>query len=136
MVDNCGIRTYLCALTAFNALGFIYMSNVVVVKGNCTTLTHVLTTVGKTSAAGCGNFVTCGRAFIAGDIDNLNNVLVILITAHGDLYTLTENSALLIDTAAHCGVGTGRDDLGYLHDIFKQGIAPRLARYLTQYFIF
>ena len=48
-------------------------------------LTDVLATVGKTTAAGVRNFVTADRTFVAGDIDNLDDIGIGLISAHSEL---------------------------------------------------
>ena len=88
VIHYCGEGADLGALSAFNAFGLIDMSNVILVKRDSSALTHVLTAVSKTSSAGICYFISCRRTFITGNIDNLNDVGVVLISAHDHLYSL------------------------------------------------
>ena len=74
----------------------------VMVKGNCTTLTNILATVSKTTSAGVSYLIACCGTFIAGDINNLNNIGVFMVTAHSDFNALRKNCTFFINATTHC----------------------------------
>ena len=128
--------TYLGAHTAFNAFRFIDMSDVVVVKGYRAPFTNVLASVGKTASAGIGDLVACRRAFVASDVDNLDNVGVFGVTAHCELDPFGEDRAFLINAAAHCRILARRDHFGNFQYFVEQGIVPCVPCDLAQDLIF
>ena len=112
------------------------MGNVVFVKGDSSPLTYVLTTVGKTSAAGVCNFVSADRTFVACDFDNLDNIGVSLVSAHSELYSFAENSALFINAASHSGGVSRNYDLRNVEQVIKESIRPCLTSDLAKNFVF
>ena len=46
----------------------------IVVKGNGTAFADILASVSKAASAGLGDLIAAHGAFIAGNIDNLNNI--------------------------------------------------------------
>ena len=135
VMDDRGIRADLGALTALNALALVDVSDVVMVKGDRAALADVLTAMRQAAAAGGGDFIAGSRAFVAGDVDDLDHVVVVLVAAHGDLHALAENGALLEDAAAHGGFLAGGDDLGNIKDILQQCAVPGVAGDLTQHLV-
>ena len=136
MVYDCSEGTNLCALTAFHTFGFVDVSNVVVVEGDGASLTYVFTSVCETAAAGIGNFITCGRTFVTSDVDNLNDVGVILVTAHNHFYAFAEDGSFLINTATHGGGLSGNDHLGNVQNFFEQSIVPCASCDFTKHLVF
>ena len=84
-VHNGGIGADTGAGAAVHALGFIDVRNVVM-EGDGALGTDVLAAAGQTPAAGIGHLVAAHGAFVAGDIDDLDDVGVLLIAAHGHPY--------------------------------------------------
>ena len=107
--DDSRVGAHLGTSTALLALGLVDVRHVVLVKGQSAELADVLATVRQAPAAGVGNLVAADGTFVAGDIDDLYDVGVVGVTAHGDLDALSDDGALLIDTAAHgynnCKIG-------------------------------
>jgi hypothetical protein len=101
------------------------MGNVIVIEGDRPEPTNILATVSEASAAGVGNLKAANRTLVTGYIDNLNDIGIILITAHGNLNALTKYSTFLVNTAAHCCFLAGSKLCGNIHHIFKQGVVPR-----------
>lgn len=57
--------------------------------------------MGDAAPAGIRNLKASDRTFVTGDIEDLNDIGVILITSHGQINPFVYDGALLIDTAAH-----------------------------------
>ena len=70
--------------------------------------TDLLAAVSNTAAAVRTDGITADRALIAGDIQNLNDIGILLIPTHCAMYPLAENGAFFVNTAAHSGFGTVR----------------------------
>ena len=79
--DDRRVGADLSASSALLTLGLVNMSYVVKIKGDGTEFTNILTAMCKTATAGVSNPVTADRALIAGNINNLNDVGIFLITA-------------------------------------------------------
>ena len=65
--------------------------------------------VGDAAAAGFGDAHALDRALVAGDIQHLDDVWIFLVATHSELDALPDDGALLIDAAAHGGLGTRHD---------------------------
>ena len=113
--DDSGVGADLCTGTAFLALSLVDVSDMMLVERDGAEAADVLAAVCKAAAAGVGDFVSAHRALVAGDLDDLDDVGVILVSAHSELYSLSENGALLIDAAAHCGSVSGYDHFRNVH---------------------
>jgi hypothetical protein len=129
--DDCGVGANLGARATFAAFGFIDVCHVVVVKGESTKLAHVLTTVSQASAAGVGYFISANGAFIASDVNDLNDVGVAFVATHCNFDAFTENGSLLVNTATHGGLLSGSELLGNVHYVLQKLILPRKASYLA-----
>ena len=129
---DCGVGADLRAGAALLTLRLIDMCNMVFIKADGTELTNILATVCKTAAAGVGNLVSADGTLVAGDVNNLDDIGVVLVAAHCDLYSLTENSTLLIYAATHCGLLAGCELFGNIHHILKQLVLPCKSCDLTQ----
>ena len=134
-VDDGGEGTYLGAGAALLALGLVDVGHVIPIEGQGTELTDVLATVGQAAAAGVGNLVAAYGALVAGDVDDLDDVGVLLVTADGQLHALTQDGALLVDAAAHGGLLAGGQLLGNIHHILHELVLPGEACHLAQDFI-
>ena len=108
------------------------MRYVIVVKGKRTEFTNVLTAVSKTAAASVSYLKAANGTLVASDLDNLNNVGVIPISAKRKLYSLAENCSFLVYTATHGGLFAGNELCGYVEEVLKKLILPRESGYLAQ----
>ena len=129
--NDCGIRTNLGARAALLTFGFINMRYVVRVKGNRAELTNVLTAVRKTSSASVGDFITAHRTLVASDLDYLDDVRILSVSAHRELNTFSKDRSFFIHTATHRRLIAGNDLLGNVHHILKKLILPCKASYLA-----
>ena len=111
------------------------MGYVLIVKCDGAAAADVLAAVSKAAAAGVCDLISAHRAFVAGDLQDLDHVGVILVSAHCELHPLGKNGALLVNAAAHCGGVAGNDLHRNVEDRLKQGIVPCLAGYLAQDFV-
>ena len=123
-VHNGGIGADLGALAALHALGFVDVRHMVVVKRDGAPLAHVLTAVGQAPPAGVGDLVPSSRALIAGNVNDLDNVGVVGMAAHGHLHPFGQNGPLLVHAAAHGGLFAGNDGLGNVHHVLQEFILP------------
>ena len=85
------------------------MRHMIVVKSDGSKTTYILTPVGKTSSAGTGDFISAHRALVAGNIDHLDHIRVVLVAAHGNLDPFGKNGPFLVYATAHGG-HLSRDD--------------------------
>ena len=90
------VRTNLSTHTAVYALGFVNVSNVVFVKGDRALLTYVFATVSKTATAYVSYLVTADRTFVASSGDNLDDVGVGAVAAHGELHAVVNDRSFLV----------------------------------------
>ena len=107
-----------------------------IVKRDSTHPAHIFTAVSYTASARLGDIITANGALVAGNADTFNNVRVILIAAHCKLNALLNDSALLINTAAHSRLGAGNNRFRYIVDCFKQLALERLSSDLAKYLVF
>ena len=68
----------------------------------------ILTPVSQASAAGVSDFVAADGTFVAGNVNYLDHVGILLVPAHSNLDALGKYRTLLINTAAH-GRGVSGD---------------------------
>ncbi len=129
---NGAVRADLGAGAALLALALVDMCHVVFVKGECTEAAHILAPVGKAPAARRRDLVAADRALIAGNVDNLNHVGVVLVAAHGNLDALGQNGALLVYAAAHGRNFARHDGLGNIDCALRQAVCPCLPRDFPQ----
>ena len=107
----------------------------VFVKRDCPETAYVLTAVGKTATTGICNLEAAYGALVAGNFDDLDDIAVVPVAAHGELHALAEDGALLEHAAAHGRRLSGNDDLGNIQYVFKQRVVPRVARDLAQHLV-
>jgi hypothetical protein len=112
------------------------VSNVVLVEADSAAFANVLATVCKTAAASVRYFVTAYGAFVASDVDNLDDVGVLFVSADRELNAFAENCSFLVYAATHCGFVAGNDLLGDIHHTLEECAVPREACNLTQNLIF
>ena len=82
------------------------------IKGDGAALTHVLATVCQTSPASIGDLITTDGAFIACNLNDLDNIGIFGIAAHSDFDAFCQNGSFLINTTAHGGCVAGHDGFG------------------------
>ena len=96
----------------------------VAIKGECAKLTNVLATVCQATAASIGDLKAANGTFVAGDLDNLNDIGIAFISTHRDLDALAQNRSFLINTASCCRFLAGNDSFGNINDILKKSVLP------------
>ena len=106
------------------------------IKGYGTEFADVLATVCKTAAASVRDFVTAYGAFVASDVDNLDDVGVLFVSADRELNAFAENCSFLVYAATHRRFVAGNDLLGDIHHPLEECAVPREACNLTQNLIF
>lgn len=134
--DYSGVGADLGARSAADAEGFVDVRHMLVVKGYRVATADVLAAVSQTAAAGVCDLVAAHGAFVTGDLYDLYDVGIFLVSAHGELYALGEDRALLVNAAAHRGGGAGNDLRRYVKDRLKKRVVPRLTRDLAQDLVF
>lgn len=72
----------------------------------------VLAVVSDTAAAGGSNEHCIGGTLVAGDVDYLDDVGILLVATACHTHALLENSSLFVDAAAQFAFGAGGDFLG------------------------
>ena len=106
------------------------------IKPNRIARAHVLAAMGNTPAAGIRDYVAADRTFVTGNIDDLDDIGVVFVTAHRELDTLRQDRPFFIYAAAHGRFRAGRNLFRNITDAVKQTILKRRARNLTQDFVF
>ena len=101
LVDDGAVRAYLCALAALYAFRLIDVRLLLLIKRDGAAAAYVLAAVCKTTAAGLCDDMTADRAFVAGNLDDFDDVRVFLVAAHSELDALLNDGALFVDAAAH-----------------------------------
>ena len=122
--DNRHVGANFGTSTALATLGFVDVGNVVAVKRDCAKLAHVFATVHKATTASIGNFETTNRTLVAGNFDNLDHVWIGFVATQGQLYALTKDCALLVDTATHGCFFAGDNHRGDIQDVIQQLVVP------------
>ena len=136
LVDDGAVRAYLCALAALYALRLIDVRLLLLIKRDGAAAAYVLAAVCKTTAAGLCDDMAADRAFVAGDINDLNHVGVVLIAAHGYLDALGQDRALLVYAAAHRRRLAGDYFLRDVKECFIEIGVPRMLCDRAQNLIF
>ena len=83
---------------------------------------HLHTAVGDTAPAGGAHADLGDGALVAGDGQHLHQGGVGPVAAHGHLHPAGHHRPLLVDAAAHLGLGAGDDLLGYVQQVV--GLEP------------
>ena len=112
------------------------MRNVIMVEAYCTEFTRVFASVRKTAAASISNLITAHRALVARYIDDFDNVRIVGIAAHRELYTLGQNRAFLINATTHGRHFPGNDSLRNVENVLNERVVPRVASDLAKNLIF
>ena len=128
---NRAVRAHFRAGAALFAFRFIDVRHVIRVERDRTETAGVFATVRKATAAGVRHFVAAHRTFVAGNIDHLYHVGLIVIQPHGDTHTLGKNSAFFVYAATHCGNLPGNDGLGNIDRRLCEPSRPRFTRHFT-----
>ena len=123
------------ALAAVDALVGVDMRVVVFVKGDRAARAGAGAAVRDTAAAVGADAVAADGTFVAGDADDLDDVVVFPVPAHGDLHALGHDGALLVDAAAHGAPGTGGDDLGDVQVAVLERPGVGMARDLLEHLV-
>ena len=97
---------------------------------------NVLAAMGDASPAGIRDYVAADRTFITGNIDDLDDIGVVFVTAHRELDTLRQDRPFFIYATAHGRFRAGRDLFGNITDAVKQTVLKRRTRNLAQNFVF
>ena len=134
MVDDGAVRANLGALAALYTLGFVNVGTQMLVKGNGAPAAGVLAAMGNTAPAGVADIVAGHGAFIAGNINDFDDVGVVLVPAHSQLDPLLHHGALLVDAAPHGGLlldnQLGNLGIGVQQPVLK-GVAGNLPQHLV-----
>ena len=104
--DDGGVGAGLGAFAALDALVLID-GGAVVHDGNSVFGAHFLATVYHTATAGGRDIDAVNRTFVAGTVDDLDDVGVALVAAHRHLDAVLQNGAFLVDAAARFGFRAG-----------------------------
>ena len=126
----------LCTGTALLAFGLVDVCHVVLIERNRAEPAGILAPVCQTSAAGIGHLVAAHRAFVAGNIDDLNDIRIAPVSAHCDFHTLGKNGALLIDTAPHGRNFPRHNGLRNIDCGLCQASCPCLPRHFSEHLVF
>ena len=124
------------AAAALDALGLVDAGLLVFVEIDGVAGAGLLAAVGNAATAVGGDQIARYGAFVAGDVDDLDDLVGVFGHAvDGDLDALGQNGALFIDAAAHGGLGAGGDQLGDAGEAFHQVAFEGMTGHLTQNFI-
>ena len=135
-VGNGAVGADLRAAAAVDALALVDVRLHVLVKGNRVARADVLAAMGQTATAGVRDHIAAGGALVAGDVDDVDDIWVVLRAAHGQLHALGQNGALFIYAAAHGGRLARNDFLGNIGNGFQQVVVPGVARHAAQNLVF
>ena len=102
-VYNSAVRANFSAHSALHTFVFVDMRFLIFVKGDSPAFAHVLAPMSQTAAAHVCNFVAGNRTLVAGNVQNLNYVVNIFMSASGHTDSLAHYSSFFVNTAAHCG---------------------------------
>ncbi len=93
--------------------------------------------VGDAAAAGLGDGDAVHRALVAGDGQHLHHVGVARVAAQRQLHTLVDDGPLLVDAAAHGGLGIVRyDPFGDGHGVLRrEPVVERQRRDLPEHLV-
>ena len=76
---------------------------------------HFLTTVHHAATASWRDIDAVNRTFVAGAVDDLDDVGIALVATHGHLDTVLQDGTFFIDAAACFGFRAGAEQLGHFH---------------------
>ena len=136
VVGDCAVRTNLCARAAFFTFCFVDVCDVLAVESKRAEFANVFATVSKTASASGGDFVAAHRTFVASDVDNLDYVGIVLVAAHSEFDSFTQNRAFFVHAAAHRRDFAGNYALWNVDGVFVERTCPRLSCDFAKNFIF
>ena len=135
MQNDGGVGAGLGAFAALDALVLID-GGAVVHDGDGVFGAHFLATVYHTATASGRDIDAVNRTFVAGAVDNLDDVGVALVAAHRHLDAVLQNGAFLVDAAARFGFRAGAEQLGHFHVGVLQSAFVSATDDFFQYFVF
>ena len=121
--DDGSVRACLGTLAALDALALVD-DRLVVDDLNGSPRAYLLAAVYDAAAAGGRDEDAADGAFVAGDVDDLDDVGVIFIPAEGELDALLHDGSLLVNAAAHRRFGAGGN---FLRDVYVNVIVAMLV---------
>ena len=136
VVGNRAVGADLGAGAALDAFFFVDDGALVLVEADGTALADVLAAVCDTAAAGLGDSIAAHRAFVAGDVDDLDDVGVLLVAAERHADAFADDGALLVNAAAHRRLRSLDDHLGNLGVAVEQSVFESQPRDFTKDFVF
>ena len=95
------VRTALGAFAAFHALRFVDFRFLMGVNGDSTQFARIHTGVSHAPSAKIRHHMSCHRAFITCNVDDLDHIMILLLAAQRDTDTLRHDSSVLVNAAAH-----------------------------------
>jgi hypothetical protein len=93
---------------------------------------HFLTAMRDAAAANVRYFITSDGALVAGEVHDLNDIGVVLVSAHSQLDSLRQNRPLFIDATPHCRMRPRRDAFWNIGNVLKQIASKGMPRNLAQ----
>ena len=81
--------------------------------------THLLAGVHQTTAAHIGDYHAASGTFVAGFVEYLHHIGVVLVAAHGQMHTVHKHGTFLVYAASGVGLGTGGNGARYGICIFQ-----------------
>ena len=97
---------------------------------------HFLTTVHHAATAGWRDIDAVNGTFVAGAVDDLDDVGVALVATHSHLDAVLQDGTFLIDAASRFGFRTGAKQLGHFHVSFLQSAFVGASDDSFQHFVF
>ena len=135
LADYRAVWASLSALAALDAL-LLVDDRLFVDNRNRASRADVLTTMNDAASARGGDENAVNRALVAGNVDDLDDVRIILVAAERELNTLLKYRAFLVDAATHARLGTGDDFLGNIGVNARHIAVVGAFDYLFEYFVF
>ena len=129
------IGTCLCTASAMDALIGINFRLAILTLGDGALGAGLHAAMCQTAAAGIADGIPVNRAFITGNINDLNDIAAAL-TAQYIMYTLTDNGTFLIYTAAHRWFLSRNNLLRYRIIYIVHFLIQSMLRNRTQHLIF
>ena len=135
-VHDGGVGAGFRAQAAVDALGLVDHRVLVVFEADGPLGAGVLAPVGQTAPADLRDRIAAGGTLIAGDGQDLNGVGIVRITAHGHVNPLADDGPLLVNAAAHGGMGAGGNELGDVEHRLIQPVLPLRPGHFPEHLVF
>ena len=94
---------------------------------------YIHAAVCQAAPAGICYFKAAHGAFIAGHVDDLDNIGIIPVAAGGHAHPFGQNSPFLIDAAVRSLTAIGGNALGNIRRVIQKGVGPGLPGHLPQH---